>query len=224
MPAAAGVAVAGWFGSAAAGAIASAAVTGAIVGSVIGAATAVMTGGDIFQGALKGALIGGISGGVLKGVSIAAGWSTPGAAMTEAAGATAPTATAPTVAANVPQAQLLNAEGAGAALNAPNLIPAGQTPTGILAGTTPPPVAEVASTSKDSILAGAAEGLGTGVALVGQSLLDSDADKEVAEFAAQQRQQEISQNVPGKFESQTANITPPNWWDAHLNPNIRSAA
>jgi len=222
MPAAAGVAVAGWFG-ATAGAIASAAVTGAIVGSVIGAATAVMTGGDIFQGALKGALIGGISGGVLKGVSIAAGWSTPGAAMTEAAGGAAPAATAPTVAANVPQAQLLNAEGAGAALNAPNLIPAGQAPGGILAGTQPP-VAEVASTSKDSILAGAAEGLGTGVALVGQSLLDSDADKEVAEFAAQQRQQEISQNVPGKFESQTANITPPNWWDAHLNPNIRSAA
>jgi len=227
MPQAAGVAVVGWMTAAGAtaataaavGAIAAAAVTGAIVGAVIGAATAVMTGGDIFKGALKGALIGGISGGVLKGAGILTGISPAGSAFTNAAaGASAPTASAavaPQVVSGAENTMAGNLVEGGAVpgIQAPS-------PTGILAGT-PPPVAEVASTSKDSILAGAAEGLGTGVALVGQSLLDSDADKEVAEFAAQQEQQKISQNVPGKFESKTANITPPNWWDAHLNPNVR---
>ena len=221
MPQAAGIAVAGWLGSATAGAIVSAAVTGAIAGAVIGAATAVMTGGDIFQGALKGAAIGGITGGILKGTSLAAGWSTPGQAFVDAAGGTQAGAQ---VSAQTGQVGVQVAEQVGPGSMEAYTSPVQNQPApGILSGgaPTPPPVAEAASSSRDSILAGAAEGLGTGVALVGQSLLDSDADKEIAEFQAQQEAQVRSQNVPGEFESKTANITPPNWWDRHLNPNVR---
>ncbi len=84
MPAAAGVAVAGWLTTAgvtaataaAVGAITTAAVTGVLVGGAIGAATSLATGGDILQGTLKGALIGGITMGAasyLSGAATAAG-------------------------------------------------------------------------------------------------------------------------------------------------------
>ena len=222
MPQAAGIAVAGWLGSATAGAIVSAAVTGAIAGAVIGAATAVMTGGDIFQGALKGAAIGGITGGILKGTSLAAGWSTPGQAFVDAAGGTQ--AAAPSIAASGGQAGVQAAEEVGVGSMEPYTSPVQNQPApGILSGgaPTPPPVAEAASSSRDSILASVTKGAGEGLGLVDYGLLNTDADKEIAEFQAQQEAQVRSQNVPGEFESKTANITPPNWWDRHLNPNVR---
>jgi len=229
MPQAAGIAVTGWLAgvgvtaatAATVGTITAAAVTGAIYGAVIGAAGAVMTGGDIFQGALKGAAIGGITGGILKGAGIAIGLSPVDAVYTNAAGGTQ--AGAPSIAVSGGQAGVPFAEEVGVGSMEPYTSPVQNQPApGILSGgaPTPPPVAEAASSSRDSILASVTKGAGEGLGLVGYGLLNTDADKEVAEFQAQQEAQVRSQNVPGQFESKIANITPPNWWDKHLNPNV----
>lgn len=224
----AGVAVGAWVASSLAtvgastavattvGAIAAGAVTGAITGAVIGGVAALATGKDFFEGALKGAAFGAITGGLWNAGSMALssftggaigqtgaqilGGAAPGAAAGAAQKATGGTAAEYQAAQNVTEASgLLDVGGQ-------NLAPK---PT---IATTPPPVKPPLDLGKAAIVAGVGQGLSTGVATVGSSMIQEKAMKEAQEQKKKDEEAAFRRNVAGDFERRIVNIRLPDSW------------
>jgi len=219
------VPVAAWAGGGMAGAVIGGIAAGIVTGAVIGAATAAITGGDILKGALMGAALGGISGGI--GAYLSAGAAAGGAA----AGGVGASAETAAMAAGAPAGFTGTATGAafsgGPGLSAtPGLLSSGLGEAGKAIGKQALGVIkdkvleEKKGWSDDTvkILAGIGEGAAQGLGAMGAAKIKAGADKELAEWTANQEKIKIAANAPGDFTMQTANIKIPDWWNKYLNP------
>jgi len=231
MPVAAGVAVTAWIGGGAAtttllgatAAVAGTMVTGAITGAIIGAGVALVTGENPLKAALKGALIGGITAGVLKGVSLAVSSATTTAAE---AGATA--AETGAEATNTLADASANLTGLDAAANTANvsqtLVPESK---GLLSkswdfltgsgGGEAKALTNTEILARSNVQSGIGQGLMTGVANYGTSMMASNEAKELEEW--KEKQIELNRihgsDLPD-FKADTVALKLPDRWNSNL--------
>lgn len=230
MPAAAAGVVLAWTGSTAVAAVAGAVVTGAITGAVVGAVSAMTTGGDIFKGALKGAAIGGVTGGVISGLGMATGLSStatqlgklgvegfssgvqPGGVTEGLLGSSAD------VPAKAGEQFGMSADVVAGGNTGSNLAS-----TGLLDKAASTAAAPGLSDSTAKVLAGVGQGAFQGAGQYLAAGEEAESVKNLEEFRRQNQELDKASNIPGKFETQTANITTPDWWTTHLDPNFNNS-
>jgi len=235
MPVAAGAAVTAWIGggavttavlgggfAAAAGAVTTAAVTGAITGAIIGAGVALVTGENPLKAALKGALIGGVTAGLVKGVGLAVSSATTTAAET---GATAAETGAETT--NTLADASANITGLDAAANTANASQALVPEQGLLSkswdfltgsgGGKAKALTNTEILAKSNVQAGIGQGLMTGVANYGTSMMASNEAKELEEW--KEKQIELNRihgsDLPD-FKADTVALKLPDRWNSNL--------
>lgn len=221
---AAGAATAvGFAGAATAiGAVAGAVAVGIVSGALVGAASAAISGGDIFKGALKGAIVGGITGGVLSGAGMLTGVADATTQLAKfgveqgASGALQSiSAAAPTVGIETPMAYTEEA-GKGILSSAPSVAQQGA--QGIAQETGK----SLISNETAKVLSGVGQGIAQGYGESEAAKTKAESDKEIARFTEQQKIARIDANSPGSFDSRTANIKIPDWWNKYLNPQLNN--
>jgi len=219
MPVAAGVAVAAAMGGGAVAAVAGAMVTGAITGAIIGAGVALVTGQNPLKSALKGAMIGAVTAGLVKGIGIAASGTTTTAANTGKAiaesGAEA-TNTLADASANI------TGEGLSTAANASKtVVPESQ---GLLSkvgdfvsGSGGKTLTDAQTIARSNVHAGIGQGLMTGVANYGTSMMESNEAKELEEWKEKQIElNRIGADDLPSFKADTINLKLPDRWNSNL--------
>lgn len=227
MPAAVGVAVAGWItgGVAASSAIATtaaiagAAASAAVTGAIVGAATAIVTGGDILKGALTGAALGAVTGGIAgymgstapiaegaagKGITTGSGVKTIGE---NAFGNPVASGSTGVNTAGVVPNSTVGTSGIGT-----SVTKAAAPPKGLLQKI----IGDVSPDEKAKIIGSTVSGVGKAGSEYLAAREASDSQMDLAEWREKQADINRSEAAPVLFQQQTSNINPPDWWTTQL--------